>query len=570
MLFCERRMQMVVSFKPERLKRYKDVAMLLIKYGRSDLLSPAGLESSVLPEEIAEEKGTIAPAEELAKDLEKLGPTFIKLGQLLSTRADLLPAPYLDALTRLQDQIEPFPYEEVERIVSGELGVRISKAFQEFDPVPLAAASLAQVHRAWMRDGRAVVVKVQRPDIRELIVGDLDALGEISHFLDLHTELGKRYEFENMLIQLRKSLLRELDFTIEANNLHSIAENLLEFEQIVIPEPIDDYTTTRVLTMEYIAGKKITALSPLRLLEVDGASLADELFSAYLKQFLVDGIFHADPHPGNVFLTDDDRIALLDLGMVGRVTQTFQDNLLRLMLAISEGRGDTAAEAAVKMGEAKEGFERRAFDRRIADLVTENSDAVLSRLNAGKVTLEITKIAADCWFRLPAEFTMFAKALMNLDRVVYTLDPTFDPNAVIRERANEILDQNIVKSMAPSNLLSSVVDIKEFAEKFPPRVNRILDQIGNNELRFKVDAIDEKVVLEGLQKVANRITLGLVVAALIVGAAMLMRVETTWRIFGYPGLAMILFMLAAAAGMVLAFSIVFYDEKRRKKRDRTE
>ena len=561
---------MVVSLKPERLKRYKDVAMLLIKYGRSDLISPAGLESSVLPEEIAEEKGTIAPAEELAKDLERLGPTFIKLGQLLSTRADLLPTPYLDALTRLQDQIEPFPYEQVESIVSGELGVRLSKAFAEFDPVPLGAASLAQVHRAWMRDGRAVVVKVQRPDIRELIVGDLDALGEISHFLDLHTELGKRYEFENMLVQLRKSLLRELDFTIEANNLHTIRENLIDFDQVVIPEPIDDYTTTRVLTMEFISGKKITALSPLRLLEIDGASLADELFSAYLQQFLVDGIFHADPHPGNVFVTDDDRIALLDLGMVGRVTRTFQDNLLRLLLAISEGRGDAAAEAAVKMGEAKEGFERRAFDRRIADLVTEDSDAVLSRLNAGRVTLEITKIAADCWFRLPAEFTMFAKALLNLDRVVYTLDPTFDPNAVIRERANEILEQNIVKSMAPSNLLSGVVDIKEFAEKFPTRVNRILDQIGNNELRLKVDTIDEKVVLEGLQKIANRITLGLVVAALIVGAAMLMRVETSWRIFGYPGLAMILFMLAAAAGMVLAFSIVFYDEKRRKKRGRTE
>jgi ubiquinone biosynthesis protein len=561
---------MVVSLKPERLKRYKDVAMLLIKYGRSDLLSPAGLENSVLPEEIAEETGTIAPAEELAKDLEKLGPTFIKLGQVLSTRADLLPAPYLDALTRLQDQIEPFPYDEVERIVSGELGVRISKAFVDFDPVPLAAASLAQVHRAWMRDGRAVVVKVQRPDIRELIVADLEALSEIAHFLDQHTELGKRYEFENMLVNLRKSLLRELDFTIEANNLYTIGQNLLEFDQIVVPEPIDDYTTTRILTMEYVAGKKITALNPLRLLEIDGASLADELFSAYLNQFLVDGIFHADPHPGNVFLTDDDRIALLDLGMVGRVTRTFQDNLLRLLIAISEGRGDTAAEAAVKMGEAKEGFDRRAFDRRIADLVTENSDAVLSRMNAGKVTLEITKISADCWFRLPAEFTMIAKALMNLDRVVYTLDPTFDPNAVIRERANDILEQNILKSMAPSNLLSGVVDLKEFAEKFPTRVNRILDQIGNNELRFKVDAIDEKIVLEGLQKVANRITLGLVVAALIVGAAMLMRVETSFRIFGYPGLAMILFLLAAAAGLVLAFSIVFYDEKRRKKRNRIE
>jgi ubiquinone biosynthesis protein len=555
---------MVVSLKPERLKRYKDVAMLLIKYGRSDLISAAGLEGSVLPDEIAAES-TTAPAEDLAKDLERLGPTFIKLGQLLSTRADLLPGPYLDALERLQDQIEPFSFEEVERIVSGELGVRISKAFSDFEPTPLAAASLAQVHRAYMRDGRAVVVKIQRPDIRDLIVGDLESLGEIAHFLDEHTELGKRYEFENMLVNLRKSLLRELDFTIEANNLSTIGQNLAEFDEIVVPEPIDDFTTSRVLTMEYVSGKKITALNPLRLLEIDGSLLAEELFGAYLKQFLIDGIFHADPHPGNVFLTDDDRIALLDLGMVGRMTRSFQDNLLRLLLAISEGRGETAAEAAIKMGEAKENFDRDSFKRRVTDLVAENSDAILSRLNAGRVTLEITKISADCWFRLPAEFTMIAKALLNLDRVVYTLDSKFDPNAVIRDRANEILQRNIIKSVAPNNLLAGVVDLKEFAEKFPSRVNRILDALGNNELRFKVDAIDEKVVMEGLQKVANRITLGLVVAALIVGAAMLMRVETSFRIFGYPGLAMIFFLLAAAAGLVLAFNILVYDERRRRK-----
>jgi ubiquinone biosynthesis protein len=556
---------MVVSLKPERLKRYKDVAMLLIKYGRSDLVHVAGLEGSVLPDEIVAER-EMAPAEELAEDLERLGPTFIKLGQLLSTRADLLPGPYLEALERLQDRIEPFSFEEVERIVSSELGVRISKAFTDFEPAPLAAASLAQVHRATMRDGRAVVVKVQRPDIRELIVADLEALGEIAHFLDEHTELGKRYEFDNMLVNLRKSLLRELDFTIEANNLHIIGQNLAEFEDIVIPEPIDDFTTTRVLTMEYITGRKITALNPLRLMEIDGGLLAEELFSAYLKQFLIDGLFHADPHPGNVFLTDDDRIALLDLGMVGRVTRSFQDNLLRLMLAISEGRGEMAAQAAIKMGEPKEGFDRETFERRITDLVAENSDAILSKLNAGKVTLEITRVSADCWFRLPPEFTMIAKALLNLDRVVYTLDTHFDPNLIIRERANEILQRNILKSVAPNNLLSGVVDLKEFAEKLPTRVNRILDAAGNNELRFKVDAIDEKVVLEGLQKVANRITLGLVVASLIVGAAMLMRVETSFRIFGYPGLAMIFFLIAAAAGLGLAVSILSTDVKRRKKR----
>jgi ubiquinone biosynthesis protein len=550
----------MVSLKPERLKRYKDIALLLVKYGRSDLVKHAGWAEGIEFDDVLVREA--APkAEELAADLEELGPTFIKLGQLLSTRADLLPPPYLEALSRLQDKIEPVEFEEVERIVSGELGVRISKAFVDFERKPLAAASLAQVHRAQLRDGTLVAVKVQRPNVREQIVEDLEALSEIAHFLDSHTELGKRYEFQNMLVELRRSLLRELDFKLEANNLNAIAENLYEFERIVVPEPIEDFTTSRVLTMTYIPGKKITSLSPLRLMEIDAAGLADELFRAYLKQMLVDGLFHADPHPGNVLLTDDDEIALVDLGMVARLLPGFQDKLLRLLLAISDGRGEEAGEVSMKMGEPKPNFNEPEFMRRVAELVVENSSGTLGRINAGQVVLEITRISADCWFRLPPEFTMIAKALLNLDRVVFTLDPDFDPNAVIRERAAEVLERNLLKSIAPSNLMGGVVDAKEFLEKLPSRVNKILDTVGNNQLKLKVDAIDEKVVLEGLQKVANRITLGLVLAALIVGAAMLMRVETSFRILGYPGFPLIFFLLAAIAGIGLMLSIVFYDVK---------
>ncbi|HKO45724.1 MAG TPA: AarF/UbiB family protein [Pyrinomonadaceae bacterium] len=555
----------MVSLKPERLKRYKDVAMLLVKYGRSDLVKQAGLEESLELDEIALEES--APeAEELAHDLEKLGPTFIKLGQLLSTRADLLPAPYLEALSRLQDQIEPFSYEEVDQIVSTELGVRISKAFAEFEREPLAAASLAQVHRAWMRDGRAVVVKVQRPGIREQIIADLESLEEMASFLDAHTEVGKRYEFGNMLVGLRRSLLRELDFKLEANNLVALAENMREFERLILPEPIDDYTTSRILTMDYIQGKKITELTPLRLMEIDGPGLARELFRAYLKQILLDGLVHADPHPGNVFLTDDGCVALLDLGMVTRILPSFRDNLLRLLVAISEGRGEDAAEVAMSMGEAKEGFKKSEYKHRVAELVAEHSDANLSRLDAGHVALEITKISADCWFRLPSEFTLIAKALLNLDRSVFTLDPNFEPTAVIRQRATEILQRNIMDSITPANLVSSVVEIKEFAEKLPSRINKILDTVGNNELRFNVDAIDEKMIVEGFQKIANRITLGLILAALIVGAALLMRVDTPFRILGYPGLPMIFFLVAAIAGVGLAVSIISTDVKARRKR----
>ncbi|HEV2826576.1 MAG TPA: AarF/UbiB family protein [Pyrinomonadaceae bacterium] len=553
----------MVSLKPERLKRYKDVALLLVKYGRSDLVKQAGLADHVDLDDTDNLKNT-PQAEELANDLEKLGPTFIKLGQLLSTRADLLPTPYLEALARLQDKIEPFPYEEVDRIVSGELGVRISKAFAEFEREPLAAASLAQVHRAYMRDGRAVVVKVQRPNIREQIVEDLESLGEVAQFLDSHTELGKRYDFVNMLDGLRTSLLRELDFKLELNNLINFSENLREFDRLIVPEPVDNFCTSRVLTMEYIPGKKITELSPLRLMEIDGPGLARELFRAYLKQMLIDGFFHADPHPGNVFMTDDDRIALLDLGMVARLQPSFRDNVLRLLLAISEGRGEDAAEVTVRMGEPKERFDKTDFTKRIGALVSEHSGTSLGRLNSGQVVLEITRISADCWFRLPGEFTMVAKALLNLDRVVFTLDPSFEPSAIIRQRAMEILQRNLLQSVAPGNLIGGVVELKEFAEKLPGRVNKILDTIGNNEFKVDINAIDEKVVLEGLQKVANRIAMGLVLAALIVGAAMLMRVETNFKILGYPGFAMIFFLLAAIAGVALVVTIVMTDVKARK------
>jgi len=559
---------MTLSLKPESLRRYKDIIALLVKYGRSDLVKQASL-AKINGNHNKALATIVAPkAEELASDLENLGATFIKLGQLLSTRGDLLPQPYLDALSRLQDQVEPFPYEAVEHIVSSELGVRISKAFVEFDREPQAAASLAQVHRAYLRDGRAVVVKIQRPGVREQIVNDLDALEEVANFIDAHTEVGKRYEFGHLQADLRRSLLRELDFQREASNLIRLGENLRAFNKLIVPVPIEDFTTSRVLTMEYIAGKNIANLSPLRLLELEGAAdLADELFRAYMKQILVDGFFHADPHPGNVFLTDDNRIALLDLGMVSHINETFQEKLLQLLLAISEGRGDEAAEIAIRMGEPKPNFDKADYKHRVASLIARQADTTLERIDAGHVVLEMTRISADCWFRMAPEFTMIAKTLLDLDRVVYTLAPDFDPNAVIRREATSILIQRVAKSIRPGGILSSVVEAKEFVEKFPSRVNKILDVVGNNEVKIGVDAIDERVVLEGLQKVANRITLGLILAALIVGAALMMRVETSFRILGYPGLPAIFFMLAAIAGVILAVSIAFYDVKPKKKKD---
>jgi len=220
-----------------------------------------------------------------------MGPTYIKFGQLLASRPDLLPEPYLKALARLQDKVKPFPFEQVEEIVASELGVRISKAFSYFEEKHLAAASLGQVHRAALRDGRPVVVKVQRPDIRKQIAEDFEVLEEIAGFFDEHTDIGKRYRFGKILAEFNTSILQELDYQREASNLTTLANNLKEFPHILVPLPVLDYSSRSVLTMDYVSGTKITALSPVVKLDINGDVLAEELFKAYLKQVLIDGFF---------------------------------------------------------------------------------------------------------------------------------------------------------------------------------------------------------------------------------------------------------------------------------------
>jgi predicted unusual protein kinase regulating ubiquinone biosynthesis (AarF/ABC1/UbiB family) len=484
----------------------------------------------------------------------------VKLGQLLSTRVELMPQAYLEALARLQDKVEPFPFDEVEKIVCSELGVRMSKAFSDFDVTPMAAASLGQVHKARLRDGRQVAVKVQRPGIRDAMFEDLDALDEIAEFLDKHTVAGKRYEFCQMLDEFRKSLVRELDYRQEASNLTTIGENLRSFPRIIVPEPIADYSSSRVLTMQYVHGKKITDLSPLARMEFDGTALAEELFRAYLQQILVDGFFHADPHPGNVFITEDYRIALIDLGMVGRVMPGLQEQLLQLLLAISEGRGDDAADIAIKMGDKKEDFAEKEFKQRISEIVALQQGATVAQMQVGRLVLEVTQASGENGVRVPAELTMLGKTLLNLDQVGRAIEPGFDPNASIRRNAAQIMQQRLLKSLSPGNLFSGVLELKDLLQRLPARVNKILDAIANNDMKISVDAIDEKTLVVGFQKVANRITVGLIIAALIVGAAMMMRVETSFRIWGYPGLAILLFLAAAGAGVILLINILFYDK----------
>jgi ubiquinone biosynthesis protein len=390
-------------------------------------------------------------------------------------------------------------------------------------------------------------------------------MAQVVAFLDAHTEFGRRFDVALVFDEFRKSLLRELDYRQEALHLSTIGANLREIEEVCVPQPVHALSTSRVLTMEFVDGTKVTALGRLARMEIDGDRLADALFRAYLQQMLRDGLFHADPHPGNVFLVDGRKIALIDLGMVARVTPGLQDRLLQLLLAVSENKADEAARILLLIGECREGADPAGFQRAIADVIVQHGEVASRRPQVGRAVLFLLKAAAEHGVRLPPELAMIGKTLLNLDEIGLTLSPGFDPNAAIRRHAAEITEKQMMRDLSLGSIFSAAVDAKNFVQHLPGRVNRILDQLADNQFRIRVDSIDEARLLEGLQKVANRITLGLVLAALIVGAALLMPVETEFRIFGYPGLAIVLFLFAAAGGVGLVISILASDIKPRRK-----
>ena len=548
---------MAVSLRPRHLSRYRDIARLLAKYGRSDLVRDVGLDDVA---GAGDDDGDVPPeAEELADDLERMGPTYVKLGQLLSTRSDLIPAPYAKALSRLQDSVEPFPFEDVEHIVGDELGARISRAFSSFDATPLASASLGQVHRAALRDGRQVVVKVQRPGVRDRIAEDMEVLGELAEFADRHSEAGRRYGFGELLEQFRRSINGELDYRREAGNLIDLARIVAPYTGLVVPEPIEDYTTRVVLTMDYVDGRKVTDLGPLAQMDVDGGGLAEQLFQSYLDQILVEGFFHADPHPGNILLTADNRLAIVDLGMVARVPRSMQKVLVKLLLAISDGDGETAAQAAVALGRPLDDYDAAGFCTDASELVERTRGLSIRELDAGSMVMELMRISGEHGLRLPAELSLLGKALLNLDHVARTLDPRFDPTDAIRRHTDTILGSQMRPSSGSA--FTALLEARDFVEQLPGRVNKVMDAMAEGTFHLDVDAIDEAELMRGFQKLANRLTMGLVLAALIVGAAMLVRVETASTLFGYPTLAILCFLGAAACGFALVVSIVRSDRK---------
>ena len=454
---------------------------------------------------------------QLAGALEELGPCFIKLGQLLSTRPDLLPADYIHALSRLQDTIQPVPAARIVQIVQAELHAPIGELFQSFDDQPLATASMAQVHRAVLRDGTEVAVKVQRPGVRQRIEIDLEVLREIARFAARHTAIGARYGLVQMVRELEISLNQELDFRLEAENTRLIGRQVAGFTKLCTPTVFPELTSQRVLTLSFIKGRHLAEVSRAELSEHDPKAIAADLLSAYMKQIAIDGVFHCDPHPGNIMLTDDGRLALMDFGMVGRFDAGQKDKMILFLLSFSERLGERVAETYLDMIEPPEGLDAHGFTQDICSLVSRYHDMSGGRLGLGTALLELTRLAYQNRVPVPTSMTLLGKTMLNLDGAISVLSPELDPVELIRNYMLDVMIKRVGDQLSPGRVFAWVLDMKHLFENAPRRTDIILGKLADDRLTVRLDVHNLEQTTESLSRAATRLAVGVLAGSLLIG-----------------------------------------------------
>lgn len=545
------------------IRRYRNILGILIKYGFGHVVEQLNINYYLeLGRKIVtlgsppKEIERLTQPERLRLAMVELGPTFIKLGQILSTRPDVLPREYVEEFGKLQDKVPSIPLADVLQQVEAELGAPAQDFFAEFSEIPLAAASIAQVHRGRLLSGEEVVIKVRRPGIEGTIETDLDILAGLAYLMEHHIPQAEIYDPVGVVKEFRRTIKREMDFTREGRTIDRFAANFAKDDIVYTPKVFWDFTGHRVLTMEYVEGIKISHREELQAGGYDPKVIAGNGATAILKQVLVHGLFHGDPHPGNIFVLPNNRVCFIDYGMVGRLDEDLKFLLVDLLLSVLQRDVDRIVALLLYSNDLSDEVDLKGLKRDLSEFIDTYYELDLREINAGKLLTEFVEILTAYRIRFNPDLMLLAKALITIEGIGRQLDPEFNMIGHLRPFMEKVTRDRVNPAALSKELLRVTQSYGALAKSLPRDIKEFINRINRN--KFKIDLEHrglEKLILD-LDKSSNRISFSMLIAALIIGSSLIMQTNKGPLLFGFPVLGFLGYSIAGFLGLWLAIAIL--------------
>lgn len=543
------------------LGRLNTILGVLIRHGFGDTVRRLGLADSleraghVLRWDTAADLARLAPPVQVRLAIEELGPTFVKLGQILAGRADLFGPEWIAEFERLHSHVPAVPLAALRPQLLEDLGGEPEAVFARFDAEPLAAASIAQVHRAQLHDGTEVVVKIRRPGIGDTISADLRLLGRLAALIETELPDLRAYRPQQIVRELSRSLQRELNLASECRNAERIAANLASLPFIVVPRVHWALTSERINVQDFVDGVPGQALGALSARGLDRKLLAQRGSQAVLKMIVEDGLFHADPHPGNVFYLDDNRIAFIDFGMVGRLSERRRDELLNLLLGLVERNAQAVADVLLDWTGDEHGQHLATLENEIEAFVDQYHGAPLAELDLGQMLADVTALLRDHRLALPADMALLIKAFITLEGMGRGLDPDFHMTTEALPLLKRVVRERYRPQAMARRGWTALRRTLAVAEQLPHDLSRLLRNARRGRVHVGIELAHLKRVGDQIDRAANRLTMALVIAALIIGSSIVMTVQGGPTLFGLPAFGFLGFASAFVGGLWLVRAI---------------
>lgn len=552
----------VIGRTYRHLNRYRQILTILIKYGFGDLVDILKVEQylevglQILSRKRRQQVDRLTRAERVRMALEELGPTFVKLGQILSTRPDLIPFEFVDELSKLQDEVPPFPYADVEQIIRSELGAGPEDIFDYFEKTPLAAASIGQVHRARLKDAEEVVVKVQRPGIRKIIEVDLEIMLHLATLMERHLEEFQITRPTRIVKEFARSIEKEIDYTIEASHIERFAGQFMDEETVYVPKVFRDTTRERVLTMEYIDGIKASEIERIEAEGLDRKLITARGADLILKQIFDYGFFHADPHPGNIFVLPGNVICYLDFGIMGSIDRQSKENFVNLVHSVVIRDEFEATHALLKLMEYDEEPDTRLLSRDLADLMGEHLYQPLKQLRMEKLLHQILDLISTHRLRMPPDLFLMMKALATVEGVGLSLDPDFQMVDHATPFIRRVRMEQFHPKRVAQDIKKSGSELVRLMQEIPGELRGLLKQIKRGKVKIEFEHRGLEPMLITHDKISNRIAFSIIIGALIIGSALIVLSKTPPFMFGISIIGIVGFVVAGLMGMWLLIAIL--------------